>query len=220
MATNDASAFDLFARRGVTLGRSADFRAMFNLVLAAVCTCLVSEVFETEAIYGTDEYSIAKKRIELAKKRLEEAEAQVAAKGERKNARLEQAQVALVHAEQKLKQLCMTTGRTFTLVMFLGMLSVRAFYGEKVGLLLPFEIPRRFGFLCGMGEGADPRAMNPTCAFFIVTYMLRVIFGDLLGRKARQIDAYWSQKDTERYMAAHKQAFANLSRDGSVKKAK
>ena len=98
MATNDASAFDLFAHRGVTLGRSADFRAMFNLVLAAVCTCLVSEVFETEAIYGTDEYSIAKKRIELAKKRLEEAEAQVAAKGERKNARLEQAQVALVHA--------------------------------------------------------------------------------------------------------------------------
>ena len=97
---------------------------MFNLVLAAVCTCLVSEVFETEAIYGTDEYSIAKKRIELAKKRLEEAEAQVAAKGERKNARLEQAQVALVHAEQKLKQLCMTTGRTFTLVLFLSLIHI------------------------------------------------------------------------------------------------
>jgi hypothetical protein len=42
------------------------------------------------------------------------------------------------------------------------------------------------------------------------------VFGDVLGRKTRQIEAYWSTKDTERYMAAHRQTFNSLTRDSTM----
>jgi hypothetical protein len=67
-----------------------------------------------------------------------------------------------------------------------------------------------------LGTEEDARDLNPTAAYFIVTYVWRVVFGDVLGRKARQIEAYWSAKDTERYMAAHKQTFAALARDSAT----
>ena len=49
-----------------------------------------------------------------------------------------------------------------------------------------------------------------------MTYLWRVVFGDVLGRKTRQIEAYWSTKDTERYMAAHRQTFNSLTRDSTM----
>ena len=188
---------------------------MYHVLIAAFATCVACELFETEKIYATDDYAIAKRRIELARERIAVAEAQVREKGERKSARLEQAQVALVHAEQKMKQMCMATGRTFMIVTFIGATAVRWYYSyaeQKTGLRLPFAAPARWA----LGTGEDERDLNPTAAYFIVTYLWRVVFGDVLGRKTRQIEAYWSTKDTERYMAAHRQTFNSLTRDSTM----
>ena len=130
---------------------------MYHVLIAAFATCVACELFETEKIYATDDYAIAKRRIEHARERIAVAEAQVREKGDRKSARLEQAQVALVHAEQKMKRMCMATGRTFTIVTCIGAAAVRWYYSHAEQTDWVATAVRRAGALGARDRGRRTR---------------------------------------------------------------
>lgn len=185
---------------------------MYQVVFIALATAVAGELYESEKIYSGDDFEIAKTRVELAAKRVEEAERAFKEKGERKSARLEQAKVSKVDADKRFKKLVMSGARGYQHASVFMACVAQLLSGGKPGFRLPFELPAALRSTLG-SAGGDARDLNPFFATCIFTYVFRSFLGEVLGRGHRRIQAYWSSKDTERFLKSQEKTYNNLKRD-------
>ena len=187
---------------------------MLALIIITLSTAISAEIHETDGIWNNDEYAIALARVEVAKKRVEDAKKSVMDKGERKAARLQQAIVSRVEAERKLTNFARGGSRKYQFAALMIAYLTHKYYAGTPGIRLPFALPTFLSAFMGCGDD-DARNVNAFSAACVLLYVFRGIAGDVLGRGARHIDAYWSQKDTERFLTAQKRTFANMKKDAN-----
>ena len=183
---------------------------MFILLATAAGAMYAAEVAETKYIYATDEYEFLTAAVERARKRVHDAAEVVVQKGDRKSARLEQAQAGLRDASKRKAEYVQSTSKTFWGLFLLGLIFVRLVYGNGVGWRLPVALPSFAAPFAGV-EGGDARDVNATAAFMIATYGFRAVFTLALGREER---TGMNNFSWEEYRKAHAKSFEAFEKDG------
>ena len=182
---------------------------MFVLLAAAAGTMCAAEIAETKYIYATDEHEFLTAAVERARKRVHDAAEAVVQKGDRKNARLEQAQAGLRDAAKRKSAYVQATNKAFWGIFLLGLIFVRLVY-TKGGVRLPLALPSFVSAFAGV-EGGDARDVNATTAFMLATYGFRAVLTLALGREER---TGMSNFSWEEYRKAHAKSFEAFEKDG------